>query len=65
MKQKVGLWMEMLLAVCRTVGLLIGVWLNDFVVAIASYSIGTALALVVQIIWMLRLVYRYDQSITA
>jgi hypothetical protein len=57
--------MEMLLAVCRTVGLLIGVWLNDFVVAIASYSIGTALALVVQIIWMLRLVYRYDQSITA
>lgn len=64
MKQKVGLMMEILLALFRTIGLLIGVWLNDFVVAIASYSIGTALALMVQIVWMLRLVRKYDQTIT-
>lgn len=63
MQQKAGLILEILLAVCRTIGLLIGVYMNSFVMAIALYSIGTALALIVQIIWMLRMVRRYDQSL--
>lgn len=64
MKQKWGLFFEILLAALRVVGLVIGVWKQDFVLAIAAYSIGTAIALIIQIIWMMRLVHSYDRSIS-
>jgi O-antigen/teichoic acid export membrane protein len=63
MRQKMGLIFEILLAVFRVIGLAIGIWQDDFVMAIALYSIGTAVAFVIQIIWMLRQVHQYDQSI--
>ena len=64
MKQKWGLCFEILLAICRVLGLVVGVIANDFVLAIAAYSIGTTIALVIQLVWMLLLVRRYDLSLS-
>lgn len=64
MKQKWGLFFEVLLALVRVLGLVIGVRMNSFIVAIASYSIGTTLALMIQLLWMLMLVRRYDRSLS-
>ena len=63
MKQKWGLCFEILLAICRVLGLVVGVIADDFVLAIAAYSIGTTIALVIQLVWMLLLVKRYDLSL--
>ena len=63
MKQKWGLFFEVVLAVMRVAGLCIGVWVGNFMLAIMCYSFFTALALVAQIIWMLLQVRRYDRSL--
>jgi O-antigen/teichoic acid export membrane protein len=63
MKQKWGLFFEVVLAVMRVAGLCIGVWAGNFMLAIMCYSFFTALALVAQIIWMLLQVRRYDRSL--
>ena len=63
MKQKWGLFFEVMLAVMRVAGLCIGVWAGNFMLAIICYSLFTALALVVQIVWMLLQVRRYDHSL--
>ena len=63
MKQKWGLFFEVMLALMRVAGLCIGVWAGNFMLAIICYSLFTALALVVQIVWMLLQVRRYDCSL--
>ena len=63
MKQKWGLFFEVMLAVMRVAGLCIGVWAGNFMLAIMCYSFFTALALVAQIIWMLWQVRRSDSSL--
>ena len=63
MKQKVGLLFEILLAVCRVAGLCVGIVAKDFTVAIAAYSIGTAIAVLAQLIWLGSLVRGYDHSL--
>jgi O-antigen/teichoic acid export membrane protein len=63
MKQQWGLFFEIVLAVMRVGGLLIGIMANDFTLAIICYSFGTMLALVMQIVWMLVQVHRYDCSL--
>jgi hypothetical protein len=63
MKQKWGLFFEVMLAVMRVVGLCVGVLENNFLLAVICYSLFTALALVVQIAWMLLQVRRYDRSL--
>ena len=63
MQQKKGLFFELLLALCRVVGLCLGIVLGDFTVAIAAYSIGTAIAVLTQLIWLASLVRRYDHSL--
>ena len=63
MKQKWGLFFEVMLAVMRVAGLCIGVWAGNFMLAIMCYSFFAALALVAQIIWMLWQVRRYDRSL--
>ena len=63
MKQKWGLFFEVMLALMRVAGLCIGVWAGNFMLAIICYSLFTALALVVQIVWMLLQVSRYDRSL--
>lgn len=63
MKQKIGLFFEILLAVCRVVGLSIGIVTKDFTIAIAAYSVGTAIAVLAQLIWLGSLVLRYDRAL--
>ena len=63
MKQKWGLLFEVLLAVMRVAGLAIGIWANSFMLAIICYSLVTALALVVQIVWMMVQVRAYDRAL--
>jgi O-antigen/teichoic acid export membrane protein len=62
-KQKIGLVFEILLVFGRLLGLCIGVFFNDFMVAIAAYSIGTAVAIIPQLIWLISLVVKYDRSL--
>ena len=63
MKQKWGLFFEIILAVMRVAGLCIGIWANNFMLAIIGYSLFTALALIAQIVWMLLQVRQYDRSL--
>lgn len=64
MQQKKGLFFEILLFVSRIGGLVLGVWYNDFTLAVASYSIGTALAILAQLLWLSYLVRRYDNGLS-
>jgi O-antigen/teichoic acid export membrane protein len=63
MKQRWGLFFEVLLALMRIAGLAIGVWTGHFLWAVIGYSIATAVALVVQIVWMMAQVRAYDRSL--
>lgn len=65
MKQRIGLFFEILLAVCRVSGLCIGIAAKDFTIAIAAYSISTAIAVLAQLVWIASLVRKYDRHITA
>lgn len=65
MKQRIGLFFEILLAVCRISGLCIGIAAKDFTTAIAAYSISTAIAVLAQLVWIASLVRKYDRDITA
>lgn len=65
MKQRIGLFFEILLAVCRVAGLCIGIAAKDFTTAIAAYSISTAIAVLAQLVWIASLVRKYDRDITA
>jgi O-antigen/teichoic acid export membrane protein len=64
MKQRTGLFFEILLAVCRILGLCIGIAAKDFTTAIAAYSISTAIAVLAQFVWLASLVRKYDREIT-
>lgn len=65
MKQRIGLFFEILLAVCRVSGLCIGIAAKDFTTAIAAYSISTAIAVLAQLVWIASLVRKYDRDIIA
>ncbi len=65
MQQKTGLLFEILLAVCRVGGLCLGIYFNDFLVAVIGYSIGTALAVFAQFIWLSSLVRKYDKALSS
>jgi hypothetical protein len=62
MKQRIGLFFEILLAVCRVAGLCIGIATKDFATAIAAYSICTAIAVLAQLVWLATLVRKYDNE---
>lgn len=62
-QQKWGLVFEVLLAVMRVAGLIIGVVANDFMLAVACYSIATMIALLIQIVWMMAQVRQYDRTL--
>lgn len=64
MKQRIGLFFEILLAVCRVSGLCIGIAAKDFTIAIAAYSISTAIAVLAQLVWIASLVRKYDRDLT-
>ena len=64
MKQKIGFGFELLTAFLRVVGVVLGILLKDFSVAILCYALGTAIAITAQYIWLLSLVKRYDEQIS-
>lgn len=64
MKQKIGFGFELLTAFLRVVGVVLGILLKDFSVAILCYALGTAIAITAQYIWLLSLIKRYDEQIS-
>lgn len=63
MQQKWCLAFEIVLALMRIIGLAIGVWAGKFLLAVICYSLATVLALLLQIVWMLLQVKRYDDGL--
>lgn len=61
-KQKIGLLFELLMAVLRLAGVAIGAWQGSFLLAIAGYSVGSAIAVLAQYIWLMTLVRTYDRQ---
>ena len=62
-KQQITLGFEVLLAVLRTGGIVAGMMCNDFMLAVACYSIGSAAVKAAQYIWMRGLVNDYGKSL--
>lgn len=65
LRQKVGLYFELLLAVLRAVGVGVGCVLHDFEIAIIGYAIGSLVAILAQYVWLMCLVKKYDQSLSS
>lgn len=63
LKQRLGLFFEIFLAIARLLGLLVGVYMNNFSVAVAGYAFGSALAILCNLLWYFSLVKKYEQSI--
>lgn len=62
-KQKIGLYFEVLSAFFRIIGIALGIVFNNFLFAIAAYSIGTAIAVAAQLIWLMTLVRKYEKGL--
>lgn len=65
MAQKVGLVFEVLLLVFKAAGIGIGIWSGDVTMAVAGFSLMSAAALALQLIWFYTLVRRYERSIAS
>lgn len=63
-KQKIGLSFEILTSVLRTIGVVLGIVYDDFQLSIIGYSIGTAVAVAAQYIWLIGLARNYDATLT-
>lgn len=63
-KQKIGLLFEVVLLVARVVGIAVGIAAQDFVWAVAGYSLGGAVVIGCQLVWLLSLVKDYERSIS-
>jgi len=63
-KQKIGLVFEILLVSARALGLLVGIWLQDFRLAILGYSLGSALVISGQLAWYISLIRRYERTLS-
>ena len=62
-KQKIGFAFELLTTILRCVGVGVGIWLNDFTTSIIGYTIGTAIAVAAQYIWLFCLAIQYDSKL--
>ncbi len=62
-KQKIGLYFEIIIAGARLIGLGVGIYFHDFVLAIACYAIVSAIINGVQYIWLMSFVRRYEQEL--
>ncbi len=62
-KQKIGLAFEITSGVCRIIGLGIGLWQQDFALAIGGYAIASAAVNAVQYGWLLSLAKKYDREL--
>ena len=62
-KQKIGFGFELLTTILRSIGVCIGIWLSNFTISIIGYTIGTAIAVAAQYIWLISLVKKYDSKL--
>ena len=62
-KQKAGLYFEVLLAILRLGGLVIGIVLHSFEVSIIGYAIGSAVGNLVPFVWTMHSASQYDNSL--
>ena len=62
-KQKGELVFEILMALARVIGVLIGLWKHDFILAVAGFSIGSAIVSCARYIWQLKLIKLYEKSL--
>ena len=62
-KQQIGFAFEMLTAILRVIGVLLGVWQDDFTLSIVCYAVGSAIAVIAQYVWLVSLVNRYDTQL--
>lgn len=62
-KQQIGFAFEMLTAILRVIGVLLGVWQDDFTLSIVCYAVGSAIAVIAQYVWLVSLVNRYDAQL--
>jgi len=62
-KQKMEFVFEIFMALARAAGVILGIWKNDFLIAIAGYSIGSAIVSGARYVWQLSLIRRYEQSL--
>lgn len=62
-QQKKGLLFEIALIVMRLLGIVIGIFYNDFYLAIIGFCIGSAIVIFFQLVWYLSLVRDYEKSI--
>lgn len=65
MAQKTGLAFEVLLLVFKAAGIGLGIWLQDVTAAVAGFSLMSAAALLLQLIWFYSLIYRYERERTS
>lgn len=65
MAQKVGLLFEVLLLVFKAAGIGLGIWMQDVTIAVAGFSLMSAVALALQFVWFYSLVHRYERSIAS
>ena len=63
-KQKEGLFFEILLVSARAAGLLFGIWKQDFHLAIAAYSLCSAVVICLQLLWYISLIRRYERTLS-
>ena len=64
-KQKIGLGFEILTSALRTAGVVVGAMCHDFKLSIIGYSMGTAVAVAAQYIWLISLTRKYDATLTS
>ena len=62
MKQKQGFIIEIILAASRAIGIGIGIYMHDFMIAIIGYATASAVVILGQYIWLMSLVRNYERT---
>ncbi len=62
-KQRLGLYFEIALFVCRVLGVILGIILQCFSIAIIGYCIFSALVIFAQLLWYKSLISKYEKTI--
>jgi len=65
LKQRQGLYAEIILALGRCIGLTIGIVSHSFMGAVIGYCIGSAIAVAIQYIWIIAIVRNYERTLTS
>ena len=64
-KQKAGFLFELLTFVLRIIGLTVGIWCGDFLIAVIGYSTGGFVAILAQFVWYWGLIGKYENGLAA